>query len=70
MRLSWSAIPPLHIVLRVGTDVLLHYHHVLDQHLGVIGKHPQDAAFLALVAAGDNFHRVVAADIHSFVHCR
>src|SRR5947209_8566182 len=58
----------LDVALRIGTDVLLHHHYVLDQQLGLIRKHAQNAALLALVAPGHHFHRIVALDINSYVH--
>ena len=56
-----------HVALRIGAHVFLDQHDVLDQHLASFGKHPQHAAFFALIAAGDHFHRIVAADINSLV---
>ncbi len=58
----------LDVALRIRTHVLLHHHHVLYQQLVIVGKHAQHAPFLALVAPGDHFHVVVAADIDSLLY--
>src|SRR6202451_4398854 len=56
-----------YVALRIGTHVLLHNHDVFDQKLAIAGKHAQNTAFFAFVATGDYFHRIVAANVHSFM---
>src|SRR5947207_806153 len=58
----------LDVPLAVGPHALLHHHHVLHQHLGLVRKNAQHAALLASVAAGNDFHRIVAPDINSGMH--
>src|ERR1035437_6161079 len=58
----------LDVLLRVRPHVLLHHHHVLDQHLGLVRHNPEHAAFLALVASGNHPHLIVAADIYTLLH--
>src|SRR5260370_7295251 len=60
--------PTLDIFLRVGTDVLLHHHHVLHQDLALDGKNTQHPSGLAVVAAGDDLHLVIALYIKSNMH--
>src|SRR6476646_11725652 len=59
----------LDVALRIRTHVLLHHHYVLHQNFAGAGKYPQHAALLALVTSGDYFHRVIALDIDSCMHC-
>ena len=69
IALSCSAMPPLMLLLRIGAHVLLHHHHVLHQHLALVGHDAQHAAFLALVASGDHLHLIVAANIDDSSAC-
>ena len=41
----------LDVVLRIRAHVLLHHHHVLDQHLAFVGKHAQHASFFSRIPA-------------------
>src|SRR5258706_16292732 len=59
----------LNVALRVRAHVLFHHHHVLDQKLGIVGKHAQHASFLTLIPPRDDFHAIVAPDIHSLMFC-
>jgi len=47
--------------------MLLDQHHMLDQNLGIVRKNAEHAAFFSFVAAADHFHRIVAAEVNSFV---
>src|SRR6478672_1756717 len=59
----------LDVALRIRPHVLLHHHYVFDQYFAGAGENPQHAALLALVTSGDHFHRVIALDIDSCMHC-
>src|SRR6478672_4574728 len=59
----------LDVALRIRPHVLLHHHYVFDQYFAGAGENPQHAALLALVTSGDYFHRVIALDIDSCMHC-
>src|ERR1041385_3836635 len=59
----------LDVALRIRTHVLFHHHHVLHQNFAGAGENSKHAALLALVTSGDYFHRVIAFDINSYMHC-
>src|SRR5579864_1643714 len=59
----------LDVALRIRPHVLFHHHYVLHQNFAGAGKNPQHAALLALITSGDYFHRVIALDIDSCMHC-
>src|SRR5258708_34342948 len=50
--------------------MLLHRHHVLHQHLALVGKHAQHAPFFSRIPPGHHLHGVIPADIHSLVFSR
>src|ERR1019366_5489871 len=60
----------LDVALRIRPHVLLHRHHVLHQHLALVGQHPQHAPFFSRIPPGHHLHGVIPADIHSFVFGR
>src|ERR1700730_2352505 len=60
----------LDVALRIRPHVLLHRHHVLHQHLALVGKHAQHAPFFSRIPPGHHLHRVIPADIHSLVFSR
>src|ERR1700687_4180481 len=60
----------LDVALRIRTHVLLHRHHVLHQHLALVGKHAQHAPFFSRIPPGHHLHGVIPADIHSLVFSR
>jgi hypothetical protein len=47
--------------------VLFHHHDVFDQQLPVVGKYPEYAPLLAFIPAGDDLHRVIAANVDSLM---
>src|ERR1700674_4900994 len=57
----------LDVALRIRTHVLLHRHHMLHQHLALVGKYAQYASFFSRIPPGHHLHGVIPADIHSFV---
>src|SRR5438270_10579474 len=59
----------LDVALRIRPHVFLHHHYVLYQNFAGAGENPQHAALLAFVTSGDYFHRVIALDIDSCMHC-
>src|SRR5438270_8598414 len=59
----------LDVALRIRPHVFLYHHYVLHQDFAGTRENPQHAALLALVTSGDHFHRVIALDIHSCMHC-
>src|SRR6202040_607676 len=58
----------LDVALRIRPHVLLHRHHVLDQHLAFVGKHAQHAPFFSRIPASHHLHCVVPADINAFMY--
>src|ERR1700674_784260 len=60
----------LDVALRIRPHVLLHRHHVLHQHLALVGKHAQHAPFFSRIPPGHHLHGVIPADIHSLVFGR
>src|ERR1700675_5113498 len=60
----------LDVALRIRTHVLLHCHHVLHQHLALVGKHAQHAPFFSRITPRHHLHGVIPADIHSLVFGR
>src|SRR5579864_495777 len=60
-----AALRPL-----AGPQMLLHYSHVFNQNTSGIRKHAQNTALFALVPPAQHFHRVIAANINSFMCCR
>src|SRR5271157_1838218 len=58
----------LDVALRIGAHVLFHHHHVLHQHLALVGHNAQYAALFALVAPGNHPHLIVAANVYTFLH--
>src|SRR5206468_9379462 len=55
----------LDLLAGVGSRVALEHHHVLHQHFAGFAVHPQHAAGLALVAAGNDFDRIFFLEIDS-----
>src|SRR5580692_10953660 len=55
------------VLLRIRAYVLLHHHHVLDQHIALVRKHAQYAPFFTRIPAGHHLNVVVPANINSFV---
>src|SRR5205807_552917 len=49
--------------------VFLYHHYVLHQHFAGARENPEHATLLALVTSGDHFHRVIALDVNSCMHC-
>src|ERR1039458_10251907 len=56
----------LDLLARVGPRVTLDHHHVLHQHPARLAIHTEHAPLLALVAAGDHFHRVFLLNIDPY----
>src|ERR1035437_8791034 len=55
------------VALRIRPHVFLHRHHVLHQHLALVGKHPQHAPFFSRIPPGHHLHGVIPPDIHSLM---
>src|ERR1700687_3175590 len=60
----------LDVALRIRPHVLLHGHHVLHQHLALVGKHAQHAPFFSRIPPRHHLHGVIPSDIHSLVFGR
>src|SRR5450631_1347757 len=72
-QLNWPLLlrnSTFNVALRIRSHVFFHRHHVLHQHLALIGQHAQHTPFFSRIPPDHHLHGVIPPDIHSLVFGR